>query len=145
MAGILASRRCHCQVVLLAREEYELLQWLCFAEFIDLCFGPPIRSNPLGELKELHCTGTVDDYQCQFLSLLCHCDGLAPEHEMNLFTTDLGEPMQLDIEMQRPAALQNAMSLARAFERCANADTAMASFPVTCSQQRSQFQLTGSI
>jgi hypothetical protein len=61
-------------------KEYGLLPWFRFTEFINLRFGPPIWSNPLGELKELHRTGTMDDYQHQFLSLLCRCDGLAPEH-----------------------------------------------------------------
>jgi hypothetical protein len=70
-------------------KECGLLPWLRFTEFINLRFGPPIRSNPLGKLKELHHTGTVDDYQCQFLSLLCHCDGLAPKHQKNLFTASL--------------------------------------------------------
>jgi hypothetical protein len=43
-------------------KEYGLLPWSRFAELINLCFGPPIRSNPLGELKELHRTGTMEDY-----------------------------------------------------------------------------------
>jgi hypothetical protein len=101
--------------------DYGILPWARFAEFVNLRFGPPIRSNPLGELKELHRTGTVEDYQRQFLQLLCRCDGLSPTHQMNLFTTGLGEPMTSDVEMQRPADLQAAMSLARAFERRATA------------------------
>jgi hypothetical protein len=51
-------------------KEYGLAPWLRFAEFINLRFGPPIRSNPLGELKELYRTGTINDYQCQFLTPL---------------------------------------------------------------------------
>jgi hypothetical protein len=101
--------------------EYGLLSWARFTEFVNLCFGPPIRSNPLGELKELHRTGTVEEYQRQFLTLLCRCEGLSPQHQMNLFTAGLGEPMSSDVEMQRPADLQAAMSLARAFERRAGA------------------------
>jgi hypothetical protein len=34
--------------------EYGLTSWAWFTEFINLRFGPPLRSNPLGELKELH-------------------------------------------------------------------------------------------
>jgi hypothetical protein len=63
----------------------------------------------------------VEDYQRQFLQLLCRCDGLSPTHQMNLFTTGLGEPMTSDVEMQQPADLQAAMSLAWAFERRATA------------------------
>jgi hypothetical protein len=37
-------------------KEYGQHRWPCFAEFINLHFGSPIHSNPLGELKELYCT-----------------------------------------------------------------------------------------
>jgi hypothetical protein len=60
--------------------EYVLLSWACFTEFVNLRFGPLIRSNPLGELKELHRTSTVEEYQRQFLTLLCHYEGLPPQH-----------------------------------------------------------------
>jgi hypothetical protein len=100
--------------------EYGLVPWARFAEFVNLRFGPPLRSNPLDELKELHRARSVDDYQRQFLALLCRCDGLSTVHVMNLFTAGLGEPMTSDVEMQRSADLQAAMSLARAFERRAS-------------------------
>jgi hypothetical protein len=103
--------------------DYGMLPWARFAEFVNLRFGPPIRSNPLGELKELHRTETVEDYQQQFLQLLCCCDGLSPTHQMNLFTAGLGEPMTSDMDMQRSADLQAAMSLAWVFKRRATAAT----------------------
>jgi hypothetical protein len=107
--------------------EYGLLSWARFTEFVNLRFGPPIRLNPLGELKELHRTSTVEEYQRQFLTLLCHCEGLSPQHQMNLFIAGLGEPMSSDVEMQRPADLQAAMSLTQAFERRAGAASAVSS------------------
>jgi hypothetical protein len=100
--------------------EYSMVPWNRFTEFVNLHFGPPLRSNPLGELKELRRTRSVDEYQRQFLALLCRCDGPSSTHAMNLFTAGLGEPMTSDVEMQRPDDLQSAMSLACAFERCAN-------------------------
>ncbi|WVZ51236.1 hypothetical protein U9M48_002397 [Paspalum notatum var. saurae] len=75
---------------------------------VNLRFGPPIRSNTLG---------TVEDYQRQFLALLCRCDRLTPQHQIDLFTTGLGQPLVSDVEMQWPANLQTAMSMARAYER----------------------------
>jgi hypothetical protein len=96
--------------------EYSLVPWARFAEFVNLRFEPPLRSNPLDELKELHRARPVEDYQRQFLALLCRCDDLSAVHAMNLFTAGLGEPMTCDVEMQRSADLQAAMSLARAFE-----------------------------
>jgi hypothetical protein len=37
--------------------DYNVLSWTRFTEFVNLRFGSPIRSNPLGGLKELHRTG----------------------------------------------------------------------------------------
>jgi hypothetical protein len=81
-------------------QEYGLVPWNCFVEFANLCFNPSLRSNPLGELKELRWTGSIDDYQWEFLALLCRCDGLSAAHAMNFFTAGLGEPMTTDVEMQ---------------------------------------------
>jgi hypothetical protein len=103
--------------------EYGMLPWIHFAEFVNLRFSPPIRFNPLGELKALQRTGTVEEYQRQFLMLLCRCDSLSPDHQMSLFTAGLGEPMTSDVEMQKPNDLQAVMSLTRAFEHRASAAT----------------------
>jgi hypothetical protein len=85
--------------------EYGLVPWERFTEFVNLRFGPPLRSNHLGKLKELHRTGSVEDYQQQFLVLLCHCDGLSAVHGMNLFTAGHSELMTSDVEMQCPIDL----------------------------------------
>jgi len=47
--------------------------WTQFVDGINRRFGPPLRSNPLGELTQLRRTSTVDDYQEQFLVLLARC------------------------------------------------------------------------
>jgi hypothetical protein len=85
--------------------EYGLVSWTRFIEFVNLRFGPPLRLNSLGELKELMHTGSVEEYQRQFLALLCRCEGLSAAHAMNLFTTGLGEPMTYDVEIQQPVDL----------------------------------------
>ena len=41
------------------------LTWNRFVDFLNLRFGPPIRSNPLAKLKELRRSGTVEEYQRQ--------------------------------------------------------------------------------
>ena len=48
--------------------------WTNFIDGINRRFGPPLRSNPLGELTQLRRTSTVDDYQEQFLVLLARCE-----------------------------------------------------------------------
>lgn len=42
--------------------DHGAMSWSRFADFINLRFGPPIRSNSLAELKDLYCTGSVEDY-----------------------------------------------------------------------------------
>jgi hypothetical protein len=95
---------------------HDILSWVRFTEFVNMRFGPPLGSNGLVELKELHCMDTVEEYQRQFSVLLCHCDDLSPSQQVNMFTSGLGEPLRTDIELQAPTNLQSAMSLARAYE-----------------------------
>lgn len=92
--------------------------WPRFVDYINLRFGPPIRFNTLGELKELRRSGSVEEYQRRFLALVCRCDDLTTWHQIYLFIAGLGDPIKSDVELQRPHSLQTAMSLARAFERC---------------------------
>jgi hypothetical protein len=94
-----------------------VISWPRFADYTNLRFGPPIRSNTLGKIKELQRTGSVEEYQRQFLALVCRCKNLPRQHQIDLFTVGLGQPLASDVEMQRPANLQTAMSLAQAYER----------------------------
>lgn len=55
-----------------------ILSWARFADFVNLRFGPPIRSNSLDELAQIRQTGSVEDYQKQFLALLCRVEPLSP-------------------------------------------------------------------
>ncbi|WVZ68636.1 hypothetical protein U9M48_017555 [Paspalum notatum var. saurae] len=116
-ARLYAHGRRRSSLVLPMEKEFGIVSWPHFSDFVNMRFGPPIRSNSLGELKELRRTGTVEEYQRQFLALLCRCDNLRPRHQIDLFTAGLGQPLGSDVEMQRPSNLQTAMSLARAYER----------------------------
>ena len=42
--------------------DYGMISWARFAEYLNLRFGPPIRSNSPGELKELKRTSSVEEY-----------------------------------------------------------------------------------
>ncbi|WVZ75471.1 hypothetical protein U9M48_023518 [Paspalum notatum var. saurae] len=86
-------------------------------EAVNKRFGPPVHSNPLGELMHLSCTGTVDEYQDTFLKLLACCDNVTEPQQINIFTAGLRQSMQIDVEMQKPPTLEDAMALARSFER----------------------------
>ena len=43
-----------------------------FTELLNLRFGPPIRSNPLGELMACKRTDSITEYQDRFEALLPH-------------------------------------------------------------------------
>lgn len=92
--------------------------WRYFAELVNTRFGPPIRNNALGELALCKRTGTVEDYQERFLSLLCRADPLSERQQTQLFTVGLQEPLRTDVELQSPQSLELAMSLARANGDC---------------------------
>ena len=46
--------------------------WCRFKELLHLRYGPPLRSNPLGELAACRRTGTIEEYQDHFQALLPH-------------------------------------------------------------------------
>ncbi|XP_022680959.1 uncharacterized protein LOC111256735 [Setaria italica] len=77
----------------------------------------PACSNPLGELTHLRRTGSIDNYQEQFLKLLARCEGVTKQQQIDIFTANLLQPMSIDVEMHKPETLEDAMALARAYER----------------------------
>jgi hypothetical protein len=92
--------------------------WRRFGELLDRRFGPPIRSNPLGELIFCRRSSSVEDYQERFLALLTCAGPLTESQKIQLFTADLQEPLSTDVQLQGPQSLELATSFARAYERC---------------------------
>lgn len=90
--------------------------WRRFSTLLDMRFGPPLRSNPLGELAACRRTGTIADYQDRFLSLLTRAGPLTEAQQVQLFIVGLGEPISIDVQLQGPQSLEFAMSFARAYE-----------------------------
>jgi hypothetical protein len=97
------------------------MTWKDFIKRISASFGPAVRSNPLGDLSRLQFSGSIENYQDQFLILLAHCEGLREEHQIHLFTAGLPEPLKIDVELQQPPILEDTMNFSRAFARCQNA------------------------
>jgi hypothetical protein len=94
-----------------------VLTWSRFIEFTHMWFGPPLRTNGMADLKDLRHTGTVEDYQRQFLSILFRCDDMTQLQQAQMFTTGLGELLRTDVELLTPTTLQRTMHLACAYER----------------------------
>jgi hypothetical protein len=103
--------------------------WSQFCELVNQRFGPPTRSNPLGELCHLRCIGSVDAYQSDFLTLLARCGGVTEPQQIAIFTAGLGDPLHIDVELQKPSTLEEAAALARAFERRLACDTSGRAVP----------------
>lgn len=90
--------------------------WRHFKELLHLRYGPPLRSNPLGELVACHRTGTVEEYQDRFQALLPRAGRLEEEQRVQLFTAGLLPPLSHDVEIHNPQSLVATMSLARKIE-----------------------------
>jgi hypothetical protein len=93
------------------------MSWELFKQHCQLRFGPPLRSNPLGELARLPFRTTVDDYQERFWDLLAQTAPLSQEQKVHLFTAGLPERIKIDVELMAPRDTNHALSLARAYER----------------------------
>jgi hypothetical protein len=76
--------------------------WRHFKELLHLCYGPLLRSNPLGELAACHRTGTVEEYQDRFQALLPRAGRLEEQH-VQLFTAGLLPPLSHDVEIHNPS------------------------------------------
>jgi hypothetical protein len=64
-------------------------------------FGPPIRSNALGELIQLRRETTVTDYQTCFLIPISPYKGLTEPHQFDIFTTGLHDLLKTEIELEQ--------------------------------------------
>ena len=95
-----------------------ILNWGLFSRLVNERFGPPTRANPLGELATLRRTSTVDAYTESFLALVARVGDLQELQQVNIYTAGLLEPLKTEVELARPKDMEEAMSLARAYERC---------------------------
>ena len=79
--------------------------WNRFKELLDLRFGPPLRSNALGELVACRLTSTVADFLDRFQELLTRAGPLQENQKTQLFLAGLGEPLSLDVQIHGPSRL----------------------------------------
>jgi hypothetical protein len=63
--------------------------WPDFVDDVNKRFDPPMWSNPLGELMHLRCSGTVDEFQENFLTLLARYDDINEKQQIAIFSAGL--------------------------------------------------------
>ncbi|WVZ83728.1 hypothetical protein U9M48_030848 [Paspalum notatum var. saurae] len=76
------------------------MPWHRFKALCQQRFGPPLRSNTLGEVARLPFCSTVEAYRERFLVLLCHTEPTPPPHQQaHLFTTNLPGRLHVDVDL----------------------------------------------
>jgi hypothetical protein len=65
----------------------------------------------------LHHTRSVDEFAKQFMVLLCHDPSITKPQQIQLFITGLGDPLRLDVTLQQPSLMDDAVIFARAYEQ----------------------------
>jgi hypothetical protein len=62
-------------------------------------------------------SGTVDEFCKRFITL-SYCDtSLTEQQQIQLFITDLGDPLRTDVALQQPASLDDAIIFAHTYEQ----------------------------
>jgi hypothetical protein len=51
------------------------------------------------------------------MALSCYDAGITETHQVQLFMVGLGQPLRMDVALQKPAALDEAIKMARAYEQ----------------------------
>jgi hypothetical protein len=81
--------------------------WTQFIRLVNARFGPPLTDTPLGELAMLRHSGSVDEFAKRFMA-----------QQIQLFITSLGDPLRLDVALQQPSSMDDAVIFAWAYEQC---------------------------
>nr|AAL82656.1 retrotransposon protein, putative, unclassified [Oryza sativa Japonica Group]AAM18147.1 Putative gag-pol polyprotein [Oryza sativa Japonica Group] len=68
--------------------DHEPPSWHRFSELLNMRYGPPLHSTPLGELAACRRTTTVDDYAERFLDLLTRTGYLSEDQQLGEDDTD---------------------------------------------------------
>ena len=76
-----------------------------------------MTDSPLGELKLLHRTSTVEDYCDRLMALACRNHELSEDQQVQLFVAGLRNPLQIDVALRSPRTMNEAIKLARAYEQ----------------------------
>jgi hypothetical protein len=78
--------------------------WAEFVTDVNKRFEPPTRSNPLGELMHLRCSGSVEEYQEKFPTLLARCVDINEKQQISIFSAGLPAQMGIDVDLQKPTS-----------------------------------------
>jgi hypothetical protein len=106
-----------------------------FVQLVSSRFGPPLTDSPIGELAMLRRTSNVDEYYKRFIALSYRDTTLSEPQQIQLFITSLGDPLCMDVALQQPSSLDDAVIFAHAYEQC-NASREVAPSQLACPASR---------
>jgi hypothetical protein len=49
---------------------------------------------------------------------LARCEGLLEKEQIDIFTVNICNPLKMDVELEHPATLEDAIALVRTYEQC---------------------------
>jgi hypothetical protein len=58
----------------------------------------------------------VDDFCTRFMTMSCRDPAISEDHQIQLFLTGLGQHLRMNVALQKPATLDDAVTYARAYE-----------------------------
>ena len=93
------------------------LSWDNFKRHCNLRFGPPIRSQKMGELAKLRQIGSVADYHESFELLISRAGTLTQSQKNELYISCLTDDVTIEVELHNSLNLATTMSLSRFCER----------------------------
>jgi hypothetical protein len=73
--------------------------WTQFVQLVNARFGPPLTDSPLGALAMLRRSGSVDEFNKQFMALSCRDPSITEPQQIQLFITGLGDPLRTDVAL----------------------------------------------
>jgi hypothetical protein len=109
--------------------------WPQFLQLMN-AWSPPLTDSPIGELAMLRRAGIIDEFSKSFIILSCRDTSITEAQQIQLFITSLGDPLRIDIALQQPLSLDDAIIFARAYEQ-RNALRDAAQLPPTRSYRQS--------
>ena len=92
------------------------------AHLVALCqacqplFRATDAQQPAGRAHQ-HQVHRISGRQEQFLTSVARCTDVSEPQQIAIFMAGLSNPLCLDVELLRPSSLEDAMGLARTFER----------------------------
>jgi hypothetical protein len=84
---------------------------------VNSWFDPSLTDTPLGDLAMLRRTGSVDESAKRFMALSCRDPTITEQQQIQLFRMGLGDPLRLDVTLQQPTLMDDAVIFVRAYEQ----------------------------